>query len=146
MITYKEIYFAVFTIIGIVILCTMMTCVIFYFYNLISTPYDDLESYLEKIECDGNHCNITMNRNVTGYYILEPTASMLPIAGGNDWVLCVEPSEISLGSIVIANNVMHQVYEIDGDFIQLKGFNNEGPDEFKFPADKVTCVVAAVFR
>jgi len=110
-----------------------------------SIPYDNLNVEAESVECFGNVCNITLKHNVTYVNRVAPTGSMLPVIGGNDYFICVNKTP-ELGDLIVTPEVLHIVYEIDKEWILTKGINNVVADNYKFPKDKVECVVGVVVR
>ena len=111
-------------------------------------PYDDVSSHLESIECRGRSCNVTFDLPIRTFYEVPETGSMVPLIGGNDWVVCLDAKNvtINLGDYVITPYALHMIYEEEGDWYITKGFNNPGTDPYKISKDNIRCVIGAVFR
>ena len=131
----------------------LIALIIIYCYkNIYWKPYDDASNHLltkydywNSVYCEGNSCNITFDSNVSDVAQIAGTGSDVPLVGFNDVVICLNTTP-KIGELVTVDNIIHLVYSYDGGFIETRGYNNQVADNFKFPANQVNCVVAAILR
>ena len=107
-------------------------------------PFDDLRTNIESIQCNGKSCNITFNSEVIKVYQAKPTGSMIPVIGGQDYIVCIN-STPKIGDIVVTPNYVHFLKEIKGQWGITRGFNNDVLDGYMTPLEDMY-VVALVGR
>lgn len=136
---------------GIVLIIMVGFICLFFYKSLFWTPGDDLTTFAKDVNCHNNTCEITFLYNVSSYWQAASTGSDVPVVGGNDWVICLNGTEIvrdgnlRVGDMV-ATAYLHFIDGMQDGWVTTRGSNNFWDDAYKFPIQSVSCVVGGVLR
>lgn len=114
-------------------------------------PADDYSTFVRDIHCEGASCNITFAYNVSSYWQAAGTGSDVPVVGGNDWIICLNGTEVVNGGdlrvgMLVGTAYLHFIEEINDGWVKTRGSNNLWNDPYRFANQSVSCVVAGVMR
>lgn len=114
-------------------------------------PIDDLTTLAKNVTCSGNNCTVQFLYNVSSYWQNAGTGSDVPVIGANDWIICLNGTEIIKSGnlrvgMIVATSYLHFIEEIKDGWITTRGSNTHASDPYRSPEESVNCVVGGVLR